>query len=283
LAQKLYGCRVHTETKKGFGGANALMGVKSNRLPVLGLPILIIAFGPVQAEQLPDRQSFSVVYDSFAQFIDRGNGGATGLYVDIITEAVENRLNTPLEFIWQPWQRAQFSAKNGIVDAMITVATDARLDYSEAGNVPVALSRIRLFTTAGHPRFERMRKIETLQDLQNYRILTYLGDGWARQFLSELEVDYGSNDLENVFRKLAWGRGDIFPQIGDVTRHYISELDFEDTIVEVTGVELGHIEFRLMISKQSPFLKMLPDIDAALQDMWQDGTMERLAGKYGYD
>lgn len=257
--------------------------MKSNRLLAPGFLMLLAISSPVLGASPREQQSFSVVYDSFAQYIDMEDGQAEGLYVDVITEALEIRLDTPVEFIWQPWQRAQFSVQNGLVDAMITVATDARLDYSEAGNVPVALSRIRLFTVAGHPRFEQMKQITTVQDLRGYRILTYLGDGWARQFLSDLKVDYGSNDLESVFRKLVWGRGDIFPQIGEVARHYISELGYEDSIVEVPDVELGHVEFRLLISKQSPFVKMLPEIDAALQDMWQDGTMERFGEKYGHD
>jgi polar amino acid transport system substrate-binding protein len=203
--------------------------------------------------------------------------------VDIVNEALEERLQIPVTFEWQPWQRAQYSVKQGERDAMITVATPARLDYAAAGEVPVAVSTVGLFTTSDHSRLKQMEQIRSTDDLRGYRILTYLGDGWALDNLDGLDVDSDGNDLQTVLRKLAWGRGDLFPQTVEVTGHYIEELGYDDAIVQLPGVNLGQIEFRLMISQESGFVDRLADIDAVLSEMWQDGTMERLLKPYQYN
>lgn len=260
-----------------------------NRLVLIAFGFLMACSGPANSEPSLEQgaysgqAAFSIVYDSFARFIYTENGEAKGLYVDIITEVLENRLGVPVEFIWQPWQRAQFSVKRGVADGMITLATPLRRRYSEATEAPVAISPVGLFTAADHPQLDQMKTISSIQDLGDYRILTYLGDGWAQQYLAGLAVDFDGKDVQAVFRKLEWGRGDVFPQIEDVTQHYISRLDYGDVIVQVPGVRLGHIEFRLMISKQSPFMALLPEIDSTLQHMWQDGTIEQMENKYGYE
>jgi len=260
------------------------MRMRVNRLFLVAyVAVLLAVSGPAESELSPDSEVLTIVYDSFARFIFTENGKAEGLYVDIITEALERRLDVPVEFIWQPWQRAQFSVERGDADAMITLVTPLRSRYSEAGEVPVAISPVGLFTAAGHPDLERMKQIRSLQDLAGYRILTYLGDGWAQQYLAGLSVDFDGKDFEAVFRKLEWGRGDVFLQIEDVTRHYISALGYEDVIVQVPGVVLGNVKFSLMISKQSPFVELLPRIDSTLREMWEDGTIKQIEEKYGYE
>lgn len=254
-----------------------------NRLIAAGIALLLALAGSAAGASESEKPSLSIVYDSFARFIYTEDDRAKGLYVNIMVEALEHRLGVPVEFVLQPWQRAQFSVREGVADAMITVATPDRLMYANAGEVPVAISRIGLFTARDHPRFEQMQEITSLQDLEDFRILTYLGDGWAEEFLEGLRVDYDAGDFLAVFRKLAWGRGDVFPQIEDVTRHYISELAYEDEIVQVPGVELGNIQFRLMISKRSPFVSLLPRIDTTLREMKQDGTLKRLEARYRPD
>lgn len=246
----------------------------------VGLALWLALAGYAAAGSIAERPALSIVYDSFARFIHTEDGRARGLYVDIVSEALEKRLEVPVQFVAQPWQRAQFSVQEGLHDAMVTVATPDRLVYASAGEVPLAVSRIGLFTVRDHPELEQMKAIENLEDLGLYRILTYLGDGWAEEFLDGFAVDYDGRDFETVFRKLELGRGDVFPQIEDVTRHYIAELNREGLIVQVPGVELGNIEFRLMIGRQSPYLSLLPQIDAALREMQKDGTLERLEAEY---
>ena len=275
-----YQCRLNQNHKQGNDAVSSLIQGKTNRLITAGFSVLIAIFGLSASASASDEARFSIVYDSFARFIYTEDGQPQGLYVDIMTEALENRLGVPVDFIRQPWQRAQFSVESGSEDAMITLATPERLAYAAASEEPVTESRIGLFTAADHPRLEQMKGITSLQELSDYRILTYLGDGWARQFLSGLTVDFDGKDLEAILTKLIWGRGDVFVQIEDVTRHYIAELEYSDAIVQVPGVRLGEIRFRLMISKASPFVSLLPRIDPTLREMRQDGTMARLAQKH---
>lgn len=230
----------------------------------------------------PKDEVLSIVYDSYAEFIFTENGEAKGYFVDVLTEALVRRLGVPVKFVMQPWQRAQFSVEKGTEDAMVTVVTPARLLYASAGEVPIAVSAVAVFTAVNHPRFEDMKRIDSVEDLGDYRILTYLGDGWAKENLAGLGVDFGGKDLESVLRKLKWGRGDVFPQTEDVTLYYIDELGYESSIVPVPGVNLGHIQFHLMIGKDSPFLELLPKIDQTLREMKSDGFLERFKEPYKY-
>ncbi|MDI9246344.1 transporter substrate-binding domain-containing protein [Marinobacter sp. CHS3-4] len=224
--------------------------------------------------------SLTIVYDSFAQFIHTKEDEPTGLFVDVLNEALEERMGVSVQFIWQPWQRAQYSVETGQADGMVTVATPERLDYSRAVDTPIAHSSVAVFTSKGHPRMPEIREIETVADLEGFQLLTYLGDGWAKEKLGDIDVDFGGKDIEAIFKKLRWGRGDLFLQSRDVTEYYIEELGYEDAIVRVPGVEFGHIEFHLMIGKASPFLPLLPELDKRLREMREDGTNHRLQQSY---
>ena len=247
----------------------------------IGLYLVLVLCCSSAIASSSETATLSIVYDTFAPYIDNVNDKAEGLYVDVLTEALENRLGVPVRFEWQPWSRAQFSVEKGYADAMVTVVTPARLAYAETSKEPVAASETVLFTRADHPRFEQMKEIRSRRDLGDYRILTYLGDGWAKEFLSEFEVDFGARDFSHVLEKLERGRGDLFLQGRKVVQHYISELQQDVPIVQVPGVELDRIEFHLLIGKSSPFLPLLPRIDQVLREMRTDGTIEDIRKKHG--
>lgn len=224
----------------------------------------------------------TIVYDSFANFIYTRDGQPRGLYVDILTEAVQRRLGTPVEFVWMPWQRAQHSVAEGKADAMVTLATPGRQAYAEASRVPVAVAKIAAFTRFDHPQFRQMRKIKSVKDLEDYQMLTYLGDGWAETNLAGQDVDYGANDLKTVLEKLTRGRGDLFLQVEGAARYYRDKLGYSDTVAQIPGVYLDRIKFRLLIGKGSPFLPLMSGIDEALKALNEDGTAMRIRKNYGY-
>ncbi len=258
--------------------------MRNNPRRLLVMVFLCLLTGPgVAGAESRDERSLIIAYDSFAQYIYTEYGRAAGLYVDVLTEAIEKRLGVPVEFVWEPWQRAQYSVEEGMADAMVTVVTPERLSYSKPADVPVIRSVVGAFTRTGHPRFKQMTNIDSIEDLQGFSVLTYLGDGWAEKALSDVEVDFDGRDIEAIFKKLEWGRGDLFPQTVAVTQHYIDSLNYEDAIVQVPGVNLGHLEFKLMIGKKSPYLDLLPEINKTLDDMNSDGSLARIKQSYGYD
>ncbi|TGN39227.1 transporter substrate-binding domain-containing protein [Marinobacter confluentis] len=130
----------------------AVIPVKPDRLIMLALAAFLLSHaGLMTAAAKPDQPALSIVYDSFARFIYTEDGQARGLYVDIMNEALGARLDVPVDFVWEPWQRAQFSVESGSSDAMITFSTPTRRAYADAGEVPVAFSPVGLFTVAGRP------------------------------------------------------------------------------------------------------------------------------------
>jgi len=227
-----------------------------------------------------DRPVFTLVYDAFGPFIWTGEGGASGLYVDVLREALEERLEIPLRFEKQPWRRAQRAVEQGTADAMVTLSTPARLAYAKPSAVPLAKATLGVFTRAGHPRLEAMKTIDAVPDLAGYRLLTYLGDGWAEQALRGYEVDFEARDFVHVFNKLLFDRGDIFVQTVESTHYQLKRLGLENKVIQVPGVVLETLAFRLMIGDKSPYQKLLPEIDGAFREMIADGTMDSINRRY---
>ncbi len=230
--------------------------------------------------QAGDQAEFTLAYDSFAPYIWSDEGVARGVYVDILTEALEERLDISVTFEAYPWRRAQRSVERGEADGMITWPTETRLQYTKSSTVPLVVAEVGLFTNEDHPRFEEMKGIKDLSGIEGYSILTYLGDGWAETALRDHQVDFDGHDFPHVLNKLAFRRGDVFVQTVETTLYSIEKLGLQDDLVRVPDVILDTLEFRLLIGKDSPFSKRLPEIDAVLGDMRDEGTIDAIRGRY---
>ena len=232
------------------------------------------------AAHASDGTAFTLAYDSFAPFIWAEDGAARGLYVDVLNEALAQRLNIPVEFEQVPWKRAQRSVRVGETDGMVTLPTTARLAYSQASSVALVKVCLGVFTRVGHPCLKAMEQMEKPADLMEFSVLTYLGDGWAENRLRGHEVEFGANDLRQVLRKLTFGRGDVFVQTVPTTLYVIEQMGLQGDVVRVPGVCLDRLAFRLLIGDQSSFQGRLPDINRALREMVEDGTMSAIRERY---
>ena len=241
--------------------------------------VVLLFLGAVAAHG-EDQDSFKVVYDDFEPFIWEEDGATQGLYVDILTELFEKRLGVAVEYKKYPWARAQLSVAEGQADGMVTLLNAARLEYAEATEVPFVESPLGVFTYQDHPRFEAMQRIETLDDLRDYRILTYLADGWATSELQDHDVEYDGHSFSHIFNMLIFRRGDVFPQAEEITQHNINRLRLEDQIVQVPNVVLDTLSFRLLIGKKSPFISLLPKIEEALREMQSDDVLNEFYNRY---
>ena len=215
------------------------------------------------------------------------NGKPAGIFNDILTEAFA-RLGIPLRKSVYPWKRAQGLVKNGKADGMITVCTKERKAFTIATNVIWEIGET-LFFRRDNPKACKMLKVNSFDDLKDLTLVDTQGSGWTKE-------KYQANKISNViwvpsissaFNMLAKGRADAFIMFNLNAYNILSQKKVQDNslsngfqnIVAITPT-FANLPFRLLIRKDSRFIKRLPDINHVLDEMKTDGTYQRIRQKY---
>lgn len=243
--------------------------------------VLVLFALPISA--FSEELVFHLSHDDYKPFhwYDENNQSTKGIFVDIVEEVFSKRLGCKVVYHQYPWKRAQMMVESGREDAFITTPTIARLKYTVVGKVPFFIMRKVVFTYPDNPRLEQIKHIQTIEDLRPFVVLDYLGNGWAESRLvneHNLSIAF-STEIDNVLEKIALKRGDVFIEDPRLFSYNIRLLGLEGAVVE-TSVILDTSAYKLCFSKQSPFVRMMPQIDQALLDMRNDGTLENILDKW---
>jgi polar amino acid transport system substrate-binding protein len=80
--------------------------------------MIVFLFTPAMAQP-----AFKLVYfNNFAQFSWETNEKMQGILIDVLTEAIQNRMGIAVSHKGYPWKRAQLLAKNNHADAFVGVS-----------------------------------------------------------------------------------------------------------------------------------------------------------------
>lgn len=239
--------------------------------------LIIILFSGISSAQ----DTMKIVYfNNFPPFSweDNQNRLMKGILIDVLNEAIQNHMGIRLSHKGYPWLRAQKMVESGQADAFVTIATLQRRKYTEISREAVLTRQATLFAQKGHDKMEEFRKIETLSDLKGFKLLDYIGNGWAEKNLSGFKRDMSST-LDSVFKKLAHGRGELTVQNSQVSNYTIKELGLTDKIVEIQTV-LASDTFHLCIGKKSPYVNILADFDETIRKMQKSGILQTIYDQY---
>lgn len=224
-----------------------------------------------------------ISYPDFAPFhYQNVDGRLEGIFFDIITEALGNRMD--IQVIWTPypWSRCQENVKFGKADAMITVPTPQRAVYTRTHHLPFYRKPLNLFTYASHPRLAAIRGISQLSDIKalGLSVVTYSTNGWHKKYVETLGIQtLESSFLRNVWRMLAHKRGDLVIEWPNGARPEIEQLGLEHQIID-TGITVSSMIFHLLIRKESEHVGLLDDFDGVIETMRRDGTIEAINLRY---
>ena len=220
--------------------------------------------------------------------IYRGEDGKpAGIFNDILTELFA-RLDIPLKKSVYPWKRAQYLVKNGDADGMVTVYTKERKAFTVATE-PVWEIGETLFFRRDNPKACEILKADSFDDLKGLALVDTQGSGWTKD---NYEVHGIRNvtwvpSIDSAFSMLAKGRTDAFIVFNLNAYNILSKKraennslseDFQN-IVAITPT-FSTLPFQLLIRKDSPFAKRLPDINRVLEEMKSDGTYQRIRQKH---
>ncbi|WP_421781936.1 substrate-binding periplasmic protein [Kiloniella litopenaei] len=255
----------------------------------LSFPICIFLFmmsGAIGKSQASE--SFVWLDDSdYEPFIYNGEDNRPkGLFIEVISE-IFNRLDKPLTIQLYPWKRTQSLVKSKKGDAMLTIATPERLSYLSASD-PVFTFTWRLFANKKNPNKNILLKARTAADLRDFRLLSYLGNGWAEENLKNLKVTYAPKFTQALIMLVQ--RGSSFDGMIEhdfILKYNINRLIKEgklnqehSEILEEGTYPFDEVEFRFLIRKDSSYADILPAFNAALSEMREDGTYHRIYNKY---
>lgn len=235
-------------SRRSFLGGLTVVGTLLGR-PALGVPA-----------------TFRMVYfGDFAPFsqID-ASGRVRGLFVDAVQSLLHDRLGMEAEHRAFPWARAQAMVRSGEADGFITVPTPERLSYVLASARPLFEFPMCIVAAGDSPRLSELRRVRTLEGLRPFRLAHYLGSGWADSNLRPLGLDIQwTSDLAGAMRLVANGRVDAMVDNAVSLRHRMQDPEFRDRLVDLPA-SLATQPYHVCIGRNSPFLGLMPRIDAQL-------------------
>ena len=244
---------------------------------ILFIILILYTLLPVSAQSL--RYVYSEYYP--ANYLDE-NGEPAGFFVDIITEALTNRMGIPVTIDVFPWRRCQNLIRNGEADMITTIPTIERLSYATPTDTPIWIKRYHLYTWSDHPSGKSLASIQNLQDLacMELSVISYLGNNWSESTLEKagITVIYATT-VESMYRMLNARRGDVIIDDPILVDPALKFLDLNETIIRTCAI-VAESSFHPLIGKRSPFVDRVDELNTVLLDMWNDGTIERILEKY---
>ncbi|MBN2651218.1 MAG: transporter substrate-binding domain-containing protein [Spirochaetales bacterium] len=205
-----------------------------------------------------------------------------GLYADVLYEVLNKKLKIPYTIEAFPWERAQQMVEHGEADAMITINTPQRLNYSKANQIPLLTSKISLFIKKGRDDlYFNLLSVKSYKDLKPYQIIGLIGDSKLKDYLIEDEYKiYRVNNHLSILQMLFSERADIWIHSVSGAQTIIKQYGYEDKIINVP-ITLQIENFHLLISRKSKYLYILTDFDLALKEIKESGLFARILEKYG--
>jgi len=209
-------------------------------------------------------------------------GNSVGIFMDLMHEVFEKQLGMHVVSHLRPWKRAQLEVQQGKADAMITVATEKRLDYSIRSSQPIFPLYMTLFTYPDHPKLEAIKKIRTVRDIKhlNLTAVSNIGNGWHEANIQNqgITTTLVATD-ESVVKVVAHKRADIFIDVAEGMNITIDKAGVTDKIIQ-TEVRFGPTRFHLLMSKKSKHQHLMPKINAIIKKLWSEGTIKKIMERY---
>lgn len=218
---------------------------------------------------------FVLVYADYKPFSYMDGRNVKGLEVEILTEALEQRMKLEIEHKILPWSRAQQYVKEGLADAFVATTNAERGSYSVLSKEPVARWEVSLFIRQGDARFTKIRKLE---DVKDFEIGALIGNGWVKTTFPGSHIQFVDRE-ELLPRMLQAARFDVVPENPYVMYNILDSDAAAGPFAEIPMVQLRQDMF-LHVSQHSDLLKLLPRFDETLAAMRADGSLQRIENKY---
>ena len=229
-----------------------------------------------------------VYMEDYAPYCFRSEDGKViGIQPEIVDD-LARRLGIRVEHQLYPWKRSQSLVQQGLADAMLTTPTASRFEYAIFAREETTPNIWNLFIRKGDSRMARaVTALQGLDDLKQYRLLDFLGNGWTETFMKPEDgftnIEFMNNPAA-LSLMLANGRGDVVLTSSTVMNYHARQQGVLDKLQEV-DIDWHWTRFHqvIQISRASPWAQtgIIKGLDQATRDMKADGTYLRILRKYG--
>lgn len=210
------------------------------------------------------------------------DGEMTGFFYEILMETLENRMGLMVVWTAYPWPRCQENLKFGKDDAVITVPTAERAEFTVTHKTPFYQKTMNVFTYIDHHRFSEINHIRNIADIKTggFSVITYSGNSWHKENIQSMGIKtYESSSLQNVWKMLAEKRGDMVIEWPPGAWPDIRDAGVAYRVVDTT-IQISEMPFHLLIRKDAPQVNILAEFDERIKSMIKDGTIALILSKY---
>jgi len=227
------------------------------------------------------QDTLRINYDNYKPFhwLDENNNDK-GIFIDILNEILVNQMNIKIIYHEYPWARAQINVKLGIEDAFITTPTQERLGYVTPNKTPIIYMQKVPYTQINNPDIDILKKVQNINDLKDFEILDYLGNGWAKKTLVDHNVTW-VEDPNQALNMLANNKGDVFIENPIIIDFTLEQMGLTGKL-ERLPVSFDSAPFHLFIKKDSPLTTLLDEFDIILRQLQIKGFIEDVIEKYKF-
>ncbi len=247
-------------------------------IALLVLVVLIVVAGAAWMHSKPAKAAIASGHPEWPPIMfQKGeviDGAGPALVAKIFAD-----LNIPISFPAEgAWDEVQAKAKTGEVDVLVAAyKTDERLtymDYSES----YTIDPIVLFVAKG-----KTFPYAKWDDLKTKKGVAMIGDSYGQEFdtyitSTPLQMARASTTQE-ALDMVASGKADYF-----IYSLYAGHVMLKDTNqldkFEPLPTQVAEEDFYITISKKSPLIKYMPQINAEIQKYKADGTIDQLIAQY---
>ena len=211
-------------------------------------------------------------------------GQKTGIVYEILT-TIFSTMQQDLKYELFPWKRAQKMVDAGMADALMTIPTKERLAFLVASEPIITLD----FTVHYHndnPKWAKILAVKNIEELKNFQLIDYQGDGWAEENLKGQQVIWAPS-YSSAVGMLALNRADIFlDDILSIKSHVKKQIAIQPTLKEkLLKIKHGEkviytVPLCLLIRRDSQYLGLINKFNQALNTIKENGEYQKIINKY---
>ncbi len=239
--------------------------------------VLAGAYYLVDRNQKPDRALVASGHPEWQPIMFQNGNEIQGAGPALV-KMIFDKLEISTEFPYKgAWDEVQAKAKSGEVDLLVAAyKTDERLTYMDYSD-DYTTDPVALFVKSGS-----QLKFENWEDLIGKRVVGMVGDSYGQAFDSfikdKLQIQLVETS-QQAFDLLTTDKADFFVYSLYAGEKEIKQKNLQGKVMNMPKF-VAEENFYITLSKKSPFVQYMPQINQMIADYKADGTIDRLITEY---
>ncbi len=211
---------------------------------------------------------------------DDGSDLEKGITLDILTVLGE-RMNKDVIAKLYPWKRVLLYLRDGDYDITLPIQYKPEREEFLAFSDVLVEDRVYIWHLKNNDN--QLSSWRNIDDLDSFKIGIIDGYTQGAKFDRAIEDERFPTDAakssEENFKKLLAKRVDGIIEVESVAQGFFAENPEWRTLIGRAPTVVNIDRYRVGISKKSPFVDLIPEMNAAIQSLHNDGTIDRIMGR----